>query len=96
MTTTYIIAEAHALMLHRVGHAAATSFLRSTESPEVEVLRPVDEDERAAREIIYRYTDKDFSLTDAISFATMERLRLDTVFSFDRDFERYGFTLARL
>ncbi len=48
----------------------------------------------AAKAIIYRYTDKDFSLTDAISFALMERLRIPTAFTFDRDFERYGLSIA--
>jgi predicted nucleic acid-binding protein len=38
------------------------------------VIRVRAVDEVRARQIIYRYDDKDFSLTDAISFAVMERL----------------------
>jgi uncharacterized protein len=48
-------------------------------------------DERRAVEIIRRYHDKDLSLTDATSFAVMERLRIGWAFSFDRDFNQYGF-----
>ena len=35
-------------------------------------------------------TIKDFSYTDATSFALMERLGLNTVFAFDEPFEQYG------
>jgi len=33
------------------------------------------------------------SLTDAASFAVMERLRLPAAFTFDRHFAQYGFTV---
>jgi uncharacterized protein len=49
-------------------------------------------DEERARQIIFQYDDKDFSFTDAISFAIMERLNLKLAFSFDRHFAQYGFT----
>ena len=44
----------------------------------------------AGRAILDRYADKDFSLTDAINFAVMDRLRLRTAFAFDRHFAQYG------
>jgi predicted nucleic acid-binding protein len=52
-------------------------------------------DERKARDLIARYDDKAFSLTDATSFAVMERLGIDHAFTFDRNFMQYGLaTLA--
>jgi predicted nucleic acid-binding protein len=93
-TTTFVVAEAHALFLSKAGRDAGIRFLRSFEGSAMTVVRPTDEDEAAAREIVYRYDDKDFSLTDAISFAVMDRLRLTIAFTFDRDFERYGFSSA--
>ena len=95
ITANFIVAEAHALILHRLGHDAATAFLRGFEGSRIVVIRASVEDERNAHEIIYRYTDKLFSLTDAISFAVMDRLGIATAFTFDRDFERYGFAAAR-
>ena len=47
------------------------------------------------QQIIFQYSDKDFSLTDATSFAVMERLRIGTAFSYDRHFAQYGFALLR-
>ena len=50
-------------------------------------------DVERAKAIIYQYDDKDFSLTDAASFAVMERLRIVSAFTFDRHFAQYGFTV---
>jgi uncharacterized protein len=50
-------------------------------------------DVQRAKAIIYQYTDKDFSLTDATSFAVMERIRVASAFTFDRHFAQYGFTV---
>ena len=57
------------------------------------MIRSRASDEERAREIIYQYDDKDFSMTDAISFAVMERLRIARAFTFDRHFAQYGFTV---
>jgi predicted nucleic acid-binding protein len=50
-------------------------------------------DEERAKQIIYRYHDKDFSFTDAISFIVMDRLGLKLTFTFDRHFAQYGLTV---
>lgn len=42
------------------------------------------------------HDDKDFSFTDALSFAVMERLRIRTAFSLDRHFAQFGWTLVPL
>ena len=46
-----------------------------------------------ARAIIYRYSDKQFSLTDATSFVLMERHRIGTALTTDHNFVQYGFQL---
>ncbi|SHF68103.1 PIN domain-containing protein [Desulfofundulus australicus DSM 11792] len=45
----------------------------------------------ALREIIKKYRDKDFSFTDATSFAVMYRYGINLAFTFDRHFKQYGF-----
>lgn len=92
-TTNFVIAEAHALFLALSGRADAAAFLRQMVQGPATVVRAGAADESRARAIIFQYTDKDFSLTDAISFAVMERLGIGVAFSFDRDFAQYGFRM---
>lgn len=92
-TTNFIVAEAHALHLNRLGRRVALEFLRRVDHGATTIVRVTEQDERRGREIIERYDDKRFSLTDATSFAVMERLGLRQAFAFDRDFAQYGFSL---
>ncbi len=90
-TTNFIVAETHALLLARHSHTAATRFLRTLSGGStVALIRARADDEAAARDIIYRYEDKRFSLTDAISFAVMGRLQIGVAFTFDRHFAQFG------
>lgn len=93
-TTNYIVAETHALVLTRLGRDIAAQTLRFLDAGAATIVRAAPLDERRAREIIYQYQDKEFSLTDGISFAVMERLHLTYAFTFDRDFPQYGFTVV--
>ena len=52
------------------------------------------QDERRADEILARYDDQEFSLTDALSFAVMERLGIREVFSLDHHFAQFGWLVV--
>lgn len=93
-TTNFLLAESHALVLNRLNRRTATIFL-STQDEAITagflaLVRIEPDDEVRARNIIARYDDKDFSLTDALSFAVMERAGIAAAFSFDSDFRQYG------
>lgn len=90
-TTNFLVAEAHALHLSRLGRDHAWAFLGGIERSGMTVLRIGEDDERRARAIIELYADKAFSLVDATSFAIMERLGIGYAFTFDRNFAQYGF-----
>jgi predicted nucleic acid-binding protein len=95
-TTNFILAETHALILTRVGRDVGAEFLFNTDaSPTTTIVRVTEADERRAREIIRQFSDKRFSLTDATSFAVMDRLQLTHAFAFDRNFEQYGKIVLR-
>lgn len=92
-TTNFILAETHALYLNRVGRRAALRALAEIERSDTTIVRVTPADERRARAIIAQYDDKDFTLTDATSFAVMERLGITYAFTFDRNFTQFGFTM---
>lgn len=89
-TTNLILAETHALVLARLGSSVALRVLQEIDNSEIRVIRPDDADERDGRAILVRYADKTFSLTDAISFAVMDRLHIADTFTFDLHFAQYG------
>ncbi len=94
VSSNYVLAETHAALLRRVGRAAALTFLEQFLAGPIRLIRLKPEDEFQAISILRRFTDKDFSFTDAGSFVVMERLGIDQAFAFDADFVRYGFTLV--
>lgn len=90
-TTNFILAETHALLLKRLNRLVAVTFVRQVYQGSTTIVRIREADERRAWEIITQYDDKDFSLTDATSFAVMERLGITYAFTFDHHFAQYGF-----
>lgn len=90
-TTNFVLAETHALLLKRLNRLVAVTFVGQVYQGSTTIVRVSEVDERRAWEIITRYDDKDFSLTDATSFAVMERLGIAHVFTFDHHFAQYGF-----
>ncbi len=57
------------------------------------VERDRDEDWSKTLEYFRKYSDARIDLTDCISFSIMERLKMDTAFTFDSDF-RIRFTVV--
>jgi predicted nucleic acid-binding protein len=91
LLTNFVVAETHALLLARLGAGVARAWLLGNVW---DVERVSETDETAARQIVARYTDKDFSYTDCTSFAVMERRGIRAAFAFDPHFRQYGFQLV--
>jgi hypothetical protein len=85
--TNYVEVETHALLLRKLGRAIALKWLLSAGLP---VVRASPAEEEKARELLARFSDKDWSLCDAISFALMEVRGVRAAFSFDRHFAQRG------
>lgn len=94
-TTNFVVAETHALLLVREGRRIALQFLRSLNGSNVSLVRVTAADEAAAVAIIEQYDDKDFSYTDASSFAITRRFGVEEALSFDRHFAQFGLRHAR-
>lgn len=85
--TNYVQAEAHALLLRRLGRTVAREWLLTASLPVVRAL-PAEEDR--AKAILATHTDKEWSLCDAISFAVLESRGVRIAFTFDHHFRQYG------
>lgn len=85
--TNYIEAEAHALLLRRLGRVIAREWLLIGG---LAVVRALPEEEQGAKEILARYTDKDWTFCDAVSFALLDARRIRRAFTFDHHFQQYG------
>jgi predicted nucleic acid-binding protein len=84
--TNYIEAEAHALVLRKLGRMLAREWLLTGGLP---VIRALPKEEDRAREIVARHSDKDWSLCDAISFAVLDARGIARAFTFDHHFLQY-------
>ena len=85
--TNYIEAEAHALLLRKLGRAIARQWLLTGGLP---VLRALPQEEERAKATLATHADKDWSLCDTISFAVLESRGARMAFTFDRHFRQYG------
>jgi predicted nucleic acid-binding protein len=95
VTTNLIVAEAHALLLARAGREAALRFAQTVRSPPNLVLESSAELEMTAvTDWLARYTDQDFSYTDAVSFAVMASRGITEALTLDRHFSVAGFMVV--
>jgi predicted nucleic acid-binding protein len=90
--TDYVVDETATLLRIRHSHSAAADFLDTierSESLELEWITP--ERFHAATVLFRKYSDKEWSFTDCVSFITMRELRIRDAFSTDHHFEQAGF-----
>ena len=92
VTTNLVVAETHALLLRRVGHAAALTFVKTVGEPPNVVVESTRELEHAAMQNwLARFADQGFSFTDAVSFAVMTERRISDALALDHHFTVAGF-----
>ena len=92
ITSNLIIAESYILILKELGHNAAAAFLEKIKaSPRISIVYATEEIEKGAEEILKKFSDQDFSYTDAVSFVIMKRQKIKKAFCFDKHFIAAGF-----
>jgi predicted nucleic acid-binding protein len=95
VTTNLVVAETHALLLRRVGRDTALKFVQTVDNAPNVVVRSTRELESAAeRQWLTRFSDHDFSLTDAVSFTVMTDRKIRQALSLDHRFVVAGFELS--
>lgn len=85
--TNYIEAEAHALLLRKLGRALAREWLLTGG---LAVVAALPAEEARAKALLASHTDKDWTLCDAISFAVLEARRVSMAFTFDHHCRQFG------
>ncbi len=95
LTTNFIFDEAVTLLMSRLGWKVASEFgEKLKKSSFVSLVYITDIDEDRAWKIFLKYKDAGFSFTDCTSFALMERVKIDTAFTFDRYFKALKFKIG--
>jgi predicted nucleic acid-binding protein len=90
--TAYVFDEVVTYFNSRGYHAKAVEVgNRLLTSPSVQFVQVDEELFRAGWDYFQQHQDKDYSLTDCISFVVMEKLKIETAFAFDRHFVQAGF-----
>ena len=92
LTTEYVVDETVTLLLVRHSHAAAVDFLDTIERSESLRLEWIGPERfHAAGALFRKHTDKEWSFTDCVSFATMRELQVRDAFTTDHHFKQAGF-----
>jgi hypothetical protein len=92
ITSNFVIAETYIIILNELGHKLAIDFLEKLKaSPRILKIYSNEDIEAEAEPILAKYSDQDFSYTDAVSFVIMKRQKIRKAFSFDKHFVIAGF-----
>ena len=92
VTTNFVLADTHALLLTRLNRSVAASALEELRASQT-IVRVRAKDEARAEDIIATYDDRNFTFTDGLSFAVMERPGIVRAFSLDHHFTQDGWHL---
>lgn len=92
LTTNFIFDETVTLLVSRLGWKVACEFgEKLKKSRFASLVQITDADEERAWKIFLTHRDAGFSYTDCTSFALMERLKIDTAFTYDNHFKAMRF-----
>ncbi|MBK8247393.1 MAG: type II toxin-antitoxin system VapC family toxin [Gemmatimonadetes bacterium] len=95
VTSNLVVAESHALIMRRAGIGVGLRFLQLVRaSPNVVVTSTESLEDAAVTNWITRFSDKPFSLVDAVSFAIMAERGTRSALTLDRHFAAAGYEMV--
>ncbi len=95
ITTSYVLVESCALIQNRLGLEAVRGFCDDL-VPVLTVEFVTSDIHRLGTAALLAASKRGLSLVDCVSFETMRELGIRSVFTFDRHFRDYGFTVLPL
>lgn len=91
-TSNFVLDEAITLLAWKTTYPfAAARAEQLYRSHVLEIVRPDAVDELDALALFHKYADQRVSFTDCVSFALMDKLSIQQVFTFDQHFQFAGF-----
>ena len=91
ITTDYVVSETLTLLAMRRQRLQAEAFGKAVFSGQLAQLHFLSEGEiRTAWDIFLKYSDKQWSFADCTSKVVIEKLKIDSAFSFDHHFRQFG------
>lgn len=92
----HILAETITLVRGKIGFQEASFIGKRMFDSEITTLVIANEKAlKNAWDIFLKYSDKDFSFVDCISFGIMEHEKINLAFTFDHHFEAIGFKILK-
>ena len=92
VTTNFVVDETITFLARRSTYDFAAARAEAIyHSNELRIFRPDRQDELSALELFGKYSDQSVSFTECVSFATMDKLGITAVFTFDHHFRIAGF-----
>lgn len=92
VTTSYVFDEIVTFFNSRGHHAKAVEIgNRLLNSPSIRLVHVGEDLFQAGWDYFQKSKDREYSLTDCISFLMMEEFGIDTAFAFDKHFVQAGF-----
>ena len=93
-TSDYVVDETLTLIRSRVGHSAAmTAGQALFESNLVKMVFIAPDHIPGAWKIFGKFSDKNFSFTDASTLTVLNTLKIEKLFGFDAEFKKVGIEL---
>jgi uncharacterized protein len=91
VTTDYVVDETLTLFKSRGNYARAVFLGRRLFAGTLAQLIWIDQsDVEAAWRIFEQFRDKEWSFTDCVSYAVIDRLKIKQAFAFDEHFAQFG------
>lgn len=97
LTTNYVFSETGTVLSQRISRKVALDFIDDlkTKESEISMIWVNEKIEDLAIKIFKKQTSKNVSFVDCVNMAVLSRYKWDTIFSFDRIYEKNGFNLAQ-
>lgn len=92
--SNFVLAETVTLLSYRISHQKAVIFFQKLTKDEFPIIKVDNKLETRAYQIFKKQASKNVSIVDCSNMAILEKYNWDTIFSFDKIYQKNDFKLA--